>query len=103
MKSIGSGSFGAAQNRFTSPGPGAFRPRARMRWRVWAYVQLLVLLGGFAFSARASHFRYVTLSWSLSTNSAGEVVFDLTGSFRRSTYFGSAADGRPQIGDIITE
>jgi len=66
---------------------------------------LLVLGCSFLFAAapaEASHFRYGFLSWE-PTGSPGQIEFDLTAAFRRSGYFGSAADSRPAVGDIITE
>ncbi len=44
----------------------------------------------------ASHFRYGNLNWQPTAN-AGEVKFNFTGSFRRSSY------GAPNVGDIFTE
>ena len=101
MHSIGNRPPAPAPIRPTPPGRSADLPRVRPLWLV--PLLALVLAGGFASSAHASHFRYVALSWSLSTNSPGEVIFHLSSAFRRSTYSGTAVDGRPQTGDIITE
>ena len=49
-----------------------------------------------AMPAMASHFRYGNLSWQPTAN-AGEVKFNFTGAFRRSSY------GAPNVGDIFTE
>jgi uncharacterized repeat protein (TIGR01451 family) len=50
----------------------------------------------------ATHFRFGHFSWEPTTN-AGEVRFHLVNAFRRSGYSGSAPDGFPRTGDIITE
>src|SRR5687768_14478201 len=50
----------------------------------------------------ATHFRFGHFSWEPTTN-PGEVRFQLVNAFRRSGYTGSAPDGLPRIGDIITE
>jgi uncharacterized repeat protein (TIGR01451 family) len=50
----------------------------------------------------ATHFRFGHLSWE-PTITAGEVRFHLVNAFRRSGYSGSASNGLPRTGDIITE
>lgn len=46
--------------------------------------------------SEASHFRYGNLSWQ-PTGNAGEIKFNFTGAFRRSSY------GSPVVGSIFTE
>ncbi len=54
--------------------------------------------------AMATHFRYGTLTWEKRTDlGANTVAISLTAAFRRNGYSGSASDGYPQIGDVITE
>ncbi len=53
-------------------------------------------------SAYASHFRYGHVSWKPGAGT-NEIEFTLDGAFRRDGYLGSAGDGRPAVGDIITE
>ena len=54
--------------------------------------------------AMATHFRYGTLTWEKRTDiGANTVAISLTAAFRRNGYRGSASDGYPQIGDVITE
>jgi uncharacterized repeat protein (TIGR01451 family) len=50
----------------------------------------------------ATHFRFGHFSWEPTAN-PGEVRFHLVNAFRRSGYSGSAPDGLPRTGDIITE
>ena len=56
--------------------------------------------------AEATHFRYGTLSYVPVLDNGqptGEVEFRFAAAFRRGGYSGSGADGRPVVGDIITE
>ncbi len=62
----------------------------------------LLLLLGATLPAQASHFRYGTVSWE-PTATTGQVKFTIVDAFRRSAYTGTASDGRPAIGNIITE
>ena len=58
-------------------------------------------------SAKATHFRYGHLVWRTTSSNSGTnqytAAFLLYNAFRRSGYSGSAPDGRPAIGNIITE
>jgi hypothetical protein len=71
------------------------------------FLRLTVLLVGMLVlnsrAAHAVHFRYATMHWEPTGNQVGEIRFDMTGSFQRDDYFGSAPDGHPQTGDIIQE
>ena len=52
----------------------------------------------------ATHFRYGTLTWEKRSDiGANTVAISLTAAFRRNGYSGTASDGYPQIGDVITE
>lgn len=67
-------------------------------------VLAIVLLS--ATPASATHFRYGQLSWQRITGvgvPANTVRLDLFAAFRRDGYGGTAPDGRPAIGNIITE
>lgn len=82
--------------------------RQRHRF-AYGRIALLLLLGllavgifGFPERAQASHFRYGNLTWE-PTGKASEIKFNLTASFRRSGYSGSAPDRYPAVGDTITE
>ncbi len=75
-----------------------------MRGGILGSFVALGLLVGLAAPAAATHFRFGTLTWRARPDiSPTTVEFDLTASFRRSGYTGSAADGRPTIGDTIEE
>lgn len=52
--------------------------------------------------ASATHFRYGHI-FSAPGAAQNEVVFSFQAAFRRDGYFGTASDGRPAVGDIITE
>lgn len=57
-----------------------------------------------ALTAEASHFRYGHLTWKPKTSvSPTTVEFTLVNAFRRTGYPGTAGDGFPAVGDIITE
>lgn len=54
--------------------------------------------------AEASHWRFGHLSWKPNPAvSATTVDFTFTGAFRRNGYSGTAGDGFPAVGDVITE
>jgi hypothetical protein len=53
--------------------------------------------------ADASHFRYGHLTWQKVQGTSATARFTLVNAFRRDGYFGSAPDGFPAVGDIITE
>lgn len=58
----------------------------------------------FADPAGATHFRHGHLTWRPRTDISDTTVeFTLVNAFRRSGYAGTAIDGRPQVGDVITE
>jgi hypothetical protein len=65
---------------------------------------VLLLLGGSAMPAQASHYRSGTLSWR-PTGAPGQVQFNLTVTFRRddSDFAGTAPDGFAQTNDIVTD
>jgi uncharacterized repeat protein (TIGR01451 family) len=65
-----------------------------------AWMALCVVL--FVPESFATHFRFGHFNWEPTTN-PGEVRFHLVNAFRRSGYAGSAPDGLPRTGDIITE
>ncbi len=54
-----------------------------------------------ASEAEASHFRFGHVTWTVKSGNTAEFV--LTAAFRRSGYSGTYSDGRPAVGDIITE
>ncbi len=82
------------------PQPGVSPQSARTANRLpsrWVQLFLAMFLAvAAAMPAMASHFRYGNLNWQPTAN-AGEVKFNFTGSFRRSSY------GSPNVGDIFTE
>jgi Ca2+-binding RTX toxin-like protein len=84
-------------------GTYAFRPPAkRLMLGLAALVAALSLSAAWGVSdAFASHERGLNLSWVQVANH--KVDFTLTGAFRRDGYSGTAGDGLPQPGDIITE
>lgn len=83
-----------------SPGSPECKGRAlRLSARIIAVALFALLLVP---ESSATHFRFGTLNWQ-PTSTRGEVVFQLVNSFRRDGYAGTFSDGRPQIGDVITE
>lgn len=72
---------------------GSFHP-ALTRWT--RLLLAFIVIASAAMPAMASHFRYGNLSWQPTAN-AGEVRFNFTGAFRRSSY------GAPNVGDVFTE
>jgi len=71
-----------------------------VRHRRLVWMALCVAL--FVPESYATHFRFGHFNWEPTTN-PGEVRFHLVNAFRRSGYPGSAPDGLPRTGDIITE
>jgi Galactose binding lectin domain. len=82
---------------FTFPASGS-----GLRSKLLALLFIPILMLSFV-EAYASHFRYGTLSWSKSSTTANTVVFNFKAAFRRTSYTGTGSDGRPVVGDIITE
>lgn len=80
-----------------------------MRTRVWIIALAIALLGSHAEEAAASHFRYSHITWR-PTGNPGEVVFTVSGAFRRGApgthwleYLGTASDGGLAVGDTFLE
>ncbi len=53
--------------------------------------------------AQATHFRYGHLTWQRLNAVSDNVRFTLVNAFTRNQFSGSAGDGLPAVGDIITE
>lgn len=53
--------------------------------------------------AFATHFRGGQITWSRSASTPSLIHFELTASFRRDGYAGTASDGYPAVGDVIDE
>jgi uncharacterized repeat protein (TIGR01451 family) len=96
-------------NAFNTTAPGRSmmgticNRRRSGRTRFWnCQLVLLVLSPLFVPECSATHFRFGHFNWE-PTGNPGEVQFHLVNAFRRSGYAGSATDGFPRTGDIITE
>ena len=61
---------------------------------------LLIILGVFADTASASHFRFGTVAWEPTTGNT--IRFTVQQAWRRTAYSGTSGDGRPAVGDMIT-
>lgn len=79
--------------------------RTKKNFMRLAHVFYLFILAFFTYAdAFATHFRFGHLTWQPRPEiSATTVEFTFMGAWRRDGYFGSAPDGRPQVGDIIFE
>ncbi len=70
---------------------------------------LVIIFGISAFlilttqKAQATHFRYGHLTWQRLNAVSDNVRFTLVNAFTRDGFIGSAGDGFPAVGDIITE
>jgi hypothetical protein len=53
--------------------------------------------------ASASHFRGGQITWKRSATTPSQVDFQVTASFRRDGYVGTASDSFPAVGDVIDE
>lgn len=78
----------------------------RTKWlgRVGAMLTImLAVLATGASVASASHFRGGQITWKRSSAQPSKVDFQVTGSFRRDGYSGTASDGYAAVGDVIDE
>lgn len=68
-----------------------------------AAVTLVVAMLGMVATASATHFRGGEVRWVQASGSTDTVDFTVRAAFRRSGYSGTAGDGFPAVGDVISE